>query len=124
MRLDTAEGIERVAGAGDFNGDGRTDLVTTANRGNDGVAFVAFGAPRTGRMRFGGAGWRGVRIVTHDDEDGAVVPDADPSATSTAMDADDLLLIDGDGTPRIVLGARGEVRLRSTRLGKRGLSIR
>ena len=75
-------------------------------------------------MRFGGAGWRGVRILTHDDEDGAVVPDADPVGDVNGDGRDDVLLIDGDGTPRIVLGARGEVRLRSTRLGKRGLSMR
>jgi hypothetical protein len=122
VRLDNAEGMERVAGAGDFNGDGRPDLITTGLRGNDGVAFVAFGARRAGRVRFGAA--RGVRIDTHDDEDGAVVPDADPVGDVNGDGRDDLLVIDGDDTPRIVLGSRGEARLKSARLRRRGLSIR
>jgi hypothetical protein len=117
LRMDTADGIERIAGAGDFNGDGGTDLVTTGIRGNDGAVFVAFGAPRSGRMRFGGAGWRGVRIMTRDDEDGAVVPDADPVGDVDGDGRDDLLVVDGTGRPRIVLGGRRGARLR-------GLTIR
>jgi hypothetical protein len=58
-----------------------------------------------------------VRIITRDDEDGAVVPDADPVGDVDGDGRDDLLVVDGTGRPRIVLGGRRGARLR-------GLTIR
>ena len=96
--------LDSLAGAGDFNGDGRDDILLGAggasNNGRQwsGSAYVVFGSDDTGTLDLASLGTRGVRI------DGAVGRDFAGSALGAAPD------MNADGLADVVLGATGSDR--------------
>ena len=115
------DGIFAVAGAGDFDGDRRADLVTAGTAGNAGVAYVAFGVRPKGPIRFGKPGWSGVRIVSRH-ADGIDTPEMEPVGDVNGDGRADALYY--DTKPLVLLGARGGALLDSKRLGARVLTLR
>ena len=103
LRIDGAAAGHRagrsVAGAGDVNGDGRTDVIVGAHgadalgRANSGAAYIVFGTASSATVDLASLGSRGVRI------DGAA---ASERAGWTVAPAGD---VNGDGRPDVLVGA-------------------
>ena len=90
-----------VTSAGDFNGDGRLDLVVGANGAdpggklNAGAAYIVFGTSGRGAVDLASPGARAVRF------DGAAAGDELGASVSGVGD------VNGDGLSDVLLGARG-----------------
>ena len=88
-----------VAGPGDVNGDGASDLLIGASnsdpngRTNSGSSYVVFGANSTTTVDLAALGGRGFRV------DGAAAGEISGSSVAGAGD------INGDGTPDLLIGA-------------------
>ena len=101
---DELASVDSLAGAGDFNGDGRDDVLLGAdgasNNGRQwsGSAYVVFGSDATGTLDLAALGTRGVRI------DGAAERDFMGAALGRAPD------MNADGLDDVVLGATGSDR--------------
>lgn len=101
FRIDGAAGNQAlgtsVAGAGDMNGDGKTDLVIGAN-GNGtgkGAAFVIFGKADTSTLSVGALGAGGFQ---------ATGPSNGSSFGDSVAGGRD---VNGDGIPDVIVGASG-----------------
>lgn len=102
-RIDGANAADQtgatIANAGDFNGDGRGDMIVAAplanpfSRQNAGASYVVFGQPQNADIDLSALGPKGIRI--------AGAEPGDVTSRSVAGVGD----VNGDGGPDVLLGS-------------------
>ena len=131
------EAGNRVAGAGDFNGDGLADVLLTAPRAegairripgrrlrsvHDGAAYVVFGSRTPADVDLARLGDRGIAIRGIEEGDAAGIGDFNGDGRADVAIGDLGSHIDGGAT--VILGGTGPGTFDVARAGPRGITVR